>query len=98
MAEIPTMNFDDSRISYLYFDSRDAMLNHINDPQFSLTIDSFCFAVVFNASQGTGKYNYELMFNTSSVGDSDFASPSLSAIDLLSRYVQTLDNFNSNLK
>lgn len=79
------MNLDASKISLKFFDTRQALLDQINDPQFSLTIDSFCFAVVFNESAGTGKYNYELMFNTSSISSGDYVNPALPVIDLLTK-------------
>ena len=79
------MNLQASQISFKFFDTRQAMLDEINDPEFSVTRDSFCYAIVFNASEGTGKYNYELMFNTSVQGDSDFVDPSLPVIEPLAR-------------
>lgn len=79
------MKLSTSQISFKFFDTRQAMLDEINNPEFSVTRDSFCYAIVFNASEGTGKYNYELMFNTSVRGDSDFVDPSLNPIDLLTR-------------
>lgn len=82
MARVPQMNFDDSVISYKFFNTRDEMFDYIEDSKFSVFTDSFCFAVAFDQSD-TGKYNYRIMFNSSN--DDDLPNQAKDAIDVLAK-------------